>query len=355
MSTPTPLHDCFYSMVKLAVVRLFVERHVFLAIPPDGISITELSHRVNIDRNLLIRLSNFLLAAGVLTPTSTSATSQLVSVSPGYAAFQDPRATLMYSYVFDSFLGSTIKWPEYFNKNGFREPQSATASPFGLAAGCPYKSFYEVLETLPERAAAFNSTMAIALGEMAITGIYDFSWVAEYATLSDRVLIVDVGGGKGQALRAILEEISAIPASRCVLQDQAAVIQQAAAEIGDDDALKEVQMVPNSFFDEQPTKGALVYYIRRVLNDWSDAECVTILRQIRSACAGDSRVLISENLLPEQPSLAIAGVDLFLMNIGGKRRSEGMFAELASEAGFKIQSISRGANSDDAVIEMVLA
>ncbi|KAK1656528.1 hypothetical protein BDP55DRAFT_722097 [Colletotrichum godetiae] len=40
-----------------------------------------------------------------------------------------------------------------------------------------------------------------------ITGVYDFSWIANASKLSvaDRVLLVDVGGGSGRAAQAICE------------------------------------------------------------------------------------------------------------------------------------------------------
>jgi hypothetical protein len=97
--------------------------------------------------------------------------------------------------------------------------------------------------------------MAIGLGDMPIIGIYDFSWVAAYAgTDPERTLIVDVGGGKGQAIKAIIEETPSIPASACVLQDLPNVINDVPEEEG---ILNQVQKVGSSFFDKQPIKGTL--------------------------------------------------------------------------------------------------
>lgn len=361
----TPVHDYFYSMVELSVVRVFVQHQVFNAIPENGISISELSEKTCIEHVLLKRFSNFLIAARVLS----SPAPDRVALTPVSKMFQEPRATLFYSHIFDSFMIPAVKWTEYFNLNGAVEPQKSNQSPFGLASGHPDKSFYEVLEAIPERAKAFNATMALALGDMPVTGVYDFSWVAEYANrpeLPERTLIVDVGCGKGQALKAILGENPKIPMASCVLQDQTEVIREA---IEEDDVLQPAKKIACSFFDKQPTKGwefietqnfkliitpdALVYYIRRVLNDWPDDECVTILSQIRSACAADSRVLISENLLPDELSVSLAAADIWMMNFGGKRRNEKMFADIASRAGFRVSSVSKDQTSNSAVIEMV--
>lgn len=101
--------------------------------------------------------------------------------------------------------------------------------------------------------------------------------------------------------------------------------------------------------------GALLYYLRRILSYWPDEGCVRILRNIREACAADSRILVSDHLLPDRPSLDVVAGDICMMNFGGKWRDESMFHELASRSGLKISSISKGKNSDFADIEMVPA
>ena len=248
----TPVHDYFYSMVEISVVRIFVQYNIFDAIPDDGITISELSKKSGVAENLLHRLSNFLVAAKVL-----------ISPAPGYISptsrakfFREPRAKLFYPHIFDAFMTSGVRWPEYFQVNGPDEPQKSNRSPFGLGSGYPEKSFYEVLELMPERSQAFNETMALGLGDMPVTGLYDFKWVEDYAARSespDRALLVDVGGGKGQALKAIIEENPGIPVSSCVLQDQAEAIQEAIAEGG---LLEPAKKVASSIFGEQPTKGS---------------------------------------------------------------------------------------------------
>lgn len=97
-----------------------------------------------------------------------------------------------------------------------------------------------------------------------------------------------------------------------------------------------------------------MYYIRRVLNDWSDHEALQILKNVRAACAEDSRVLIAEYLRPEQPSVYTSTVDMFILNIGGKVRSEKTFGELAAKAGLEIVSVARHDKTESAVVELAL-
>ena len=258
----TPVHGYFYSMVELAVVRVFVQHEIFDTIADDGTSIEELATKTGMELNLLERLSNLLIASKVLSSPKPG----FIGLPAETKMFQQRRAKLFYSHIFDAFMGSAVKWPQYLEANGLAEPQKSNRSPFGLGAGYPDKSFYDVLEMMPERAQAFNSTMAIGLGDMPITGIYDFSWVAAHAeTDPERTLIVDVGGGKGQAIKAIIEETPSIPASTCVLQDLPNVIKDVPEE--EEGSLNQVQKVGSSFFDKQPTRGKFPVIVKALTDD----------------------------------------------------------------------------------------
>ncbi|RAR00978.1 equisetin n-methyltransferase [Stemphylium lycopersici] len=348
----TPIGRYFASMAEMGVMRVFVEHDIFSAIPDEGISLEDLTAKLNVDYKLIERFAAFLLAIGVLTAPAPGQ----VAHTPASKAFTDPRVAQFYSYLFDFFMGPTTRWKDYFAVNGLAEPPRSNRSPGGFALGMPDKTAYEIMAAIPGLATRMNGAMAID-GDIPITGVYDFSWVAAYAANNaggeKRDLIVDVAGGKGQALKGILEETPAIPAARCVLQDQPHVIDEAVEEHKDSAVLGPVKKIGHSIFGEQPTKGALVYYIRRVLNDWSDHEALQILKNVRAACADDSRILIAEYLRPEQPSVYTSTVDMFILNIGGKVRSEKAFSELAAQAGLKISSVARHEKTESAVVEMV--
>ncbi|KAF7589540.1 hypothetical protein BBP40_004163 [Aspergillus hancockii] len=219
-------------MVELSIIKVFLDYDRFQSIPLDNsdISIPELATKANADASLLERFTKFLVAARVLT-----------SPSPGRVAhtatshrLADNRMKLLYQHVFDFFLVPAVHWPEYFGHHGLKEPPAANRIPYGLATGHPDKTLYEILETRPARNEESNRAMAAAVETMPITGIYEFAWIGDYAVApgreTNRPIFVDVGGGKGQTLRAILQEYPSIPAGRCVLEDQPEVIQQAVQE-----------------------------------------------------------------------------------------------------------------------------
>lgn len=99
--------------------------------------------------------------------------------------------------------------------------------------------------------------------------------------------------------------------------------------------------------------GALVYYMRRCLHDYSDEECAKILQHISSAMVADSRLLVVETLLGDQPSALQAAMDLAMMTISGKERTLANFEDITGRAGLKITKVSQNPGGT-AVIECAL-
>lgn len=102
----------------------------------------------------------------------------------------------------------------------------------------------------------FLTAMAAVEERMPIAGVYDFTWLVEKArdkSNSERAVFVDVGGGKGQAIKAIHAEFPGLPLTGCVLQDRPEVIEAGAAL--DDAHMWPIQRMASDFHKEQPVKG----------------------------------------------------------------------------------------------------
>jgi len=244
------------------------------------------------------------------------------------------------------------QWPQYFKAYDYKEPSSGNHNPHAFAWGHPELNFWEIISLDHERLVDFNQSMNTLDEVLPVTGMYDFSWIGENTTGGDdRPLIVDVGGGKGQALKRIMAAFPGIKAkaSRLVLEDRPDVVSDPSAV--NDPALAGVKRIPHDFFQPQPVKGALVYYIRRCMHDWSDENDAKILRHLRDAMADDSRVLITEQIMPNPPTALNAWHDLCMMNLGGKERTEKMFRAVAAAAGLKVIGVHPSLATDVAVIE----
>lgn len=107
--------------------------------------------------------------------------------------------------------------------------------------------------------------------------------------------------------------------------------------------------------------GALVYYLRHIVRDYSDPVCTTILRNVARALTDPAgRVLISEQIhpdvtgMPGPPPLYAAFKDFSMLSIGGKERSLKQFAALADAAGLRVSRVFRDGATPHAVIELAL-
>lgn len=258
------VYGYMYSFTEMGAVKLFIEHKVFAALPADGspISLSDLAAKTGSEYNMLERLANFLVACDVLSAGKDDDSGERLAGSFAHGRtsrfFLDEGVSLMFSHLFENCLLPVAHWPEYFGTNGLAEPKKANVTPWGLSWGHPDKTNYEVFALFPEKALPFNASMKVGVADMPITGMYDFSWIGKYATEGsndekDRTLLVDVGGGMGQALKAILAENPDIPAGRCALQDRPETIEEVEKEA--DPALAKVQKFGASFHGEEPVKG----------------------------------------------------------------------------------------------------
>ncbi|KAF4303886.1 O-methyltransferase family 2 [Botryosphaeria dothidea] len=238
----------------------------------------------------------------------------------------------------------------YFAKYGRKNPTEPTHNPCAYAYGTEDKTFFEVIEG--ERLQDFNTTMQTLDFVLPIRGMFPFQWITEnvHRVPDDTALVVDVGGGQEQALRQIMQECPDIPAERLVLQDLPSVIED--AKVGDFPELQGVQKMPHNFFEEQPVKGALVYYIRRVMHNWSDRNNCRILGHVRDVMSPASRILITEQVVANPPPPEATWLDLLMMGLGSKQRTEKDWYSLAGAAGLELVKIWKSPGTAVAVMEL---
>ncbi|KAK4239080.1 O-methyltransferase-domain-containing protein [Achaetomium macrosporum] len=334
-------------------IRLFIKWKAFEKIPTgDGAdtSYAELAAKLSADVSLITRIARPLVANGTLKQTGadriahTAFSKMLTTPNPIWAMAQ---------LVFDDQLSSYVAMPKYFDQFGLAtEPKDRLQTVLAFSEGRLGSTVWEIINSSEQHLKVSMLAMAAVEEQMPALGSYDLSWAVEEARKSaDRVLVVDVGGGKGQALKGIFQATPGLPRHRCVLEDLPEVVETA----GRDDAeLADVQMVAVDFFKEQPVKGALVYYIRRCLHDYSDEECVKILQHISSAMVADSRLLIVETLLGDRPSALQAAMDMAMLTISGKERTLANFEDITGRAALKITKVSQ-IPGGSAVIECALA
>jgi 2,7-dihydroxy-5-methyl-1-naphthoate 7-O-methyltransferase len=141
--------------------------------------------------------------------------------------------------------------------------------------------------------------------------------------------VVDVGGGTGAMLAALLR---AHPHLRGTLVDVSATVARAAATFQAAGVADRVETAGQSFFDPLPA-GADVYLLRKVLNDWPDAETVAILRRCAEAARPGGRVVVLGGVTAEDEPRRLT-VETVLL--GGTTSTLPEFRELAHQVGLEV-------------------
>ncbi|KAK7966603.1 uncharacterized protein PG986_000880 [Apiospora aurea] len=145
---------------------------------------------------------------------------------------------------------------------------------------------------------------------------------------------------------------AAIPAGSLVLQDRPEALALAGVD------LDKIRIMPHDFLTPQLVRNARAYMFHAVFHDWSDEKSLVILKHTAAAMKlGYSRLLIADVVLqPTGASAFQAAMDVSMMGLlSAKERTQGMWEELLSGAGFKILKIWKDPKRYESVIEAELA
>jgi O-methyltransferase domain/Dimerisation domain len=193
----------------------------------------------------------------------------------------------------------------------------------------------------PDESAIFDLAMESLTGaaNRALLDAYDFGRFAS---------VVDVGGGNGALLAALLGEF---PAMRGVLLDQPHVVANAAAVLERAGVADRCEIVGGSFFDEVPAGGD-AYTLKSIIHDYEDDRAVTILRVCRRAMAADAALLLIERIVGppnEDPRAKFSDLNM-LVAPAGRERTLQEWDALVTLAGFRLTTATPS-TSGLAVIE----
>jgi hypothetical protein len=189
-------------------------------------------------------------------------------------------------------------------------------------------------EQNPEQAAVFNQAMAevTRLITPAVVRAYDFT---------DCRRIIDVGGGHGELLVAILQ---AHPQACGVLFDVPRVIEQGRQHLAHAGLAHRCECMAGDFFEAMPGGGD-AYVLKWILHNWNDEQSTIILDNCRRAMPAGAKLLLVERIIPEclgvsAADQAYARGDLnMLSQTAAKERTEAEFRAVLTSAGFHLTKI----------------
>jgi O-methyltransferase/methyltransferase family protein len=190
--------------------------------------------------------------------------------------------------------------------------------------------YFEYLAQHPEADRVFNEAMTGWTHQLvgAVVDTYDFS---PFKT------IVDVGGGYGALLAAILQRN---PDTQGVLFEQPHVVARAEEQLVAAGVADRCTCVGGDFFVAVPAGGD-AYVLSQILHDWDDERCVAILERCRQAMPDHGKLLVVELVLPEgdEPSFG-KWLDLhMLVLLGSRERTATEYDALFRAAGFELTRV----------------
>jgi len=140
-----------------------------------------------------------------------------------------------------------------------------------------------------------------------VSKIHDEAMTGLTATETARVLtaydfsqfrmIVDVGGGNGALLAAILQQQ---PKAIALLGDLPHVVDLASHVLQQAGVADRCKVVGCDFFETVPSGGDL-YILKHIIHNWDDQRAEAILKSCHRAMETPARLLLIDRVLPEQP------------------------------------------------------
>lgn len=217
--------------------------------------------------------------------------------------------------------------PMYWRPAGrLDETVERGATVFGDIFGA---QIFDYLVTAPEQEQVFSTAMDN------LTRLEQGGVVASYR-FPDSGTVVDVGGGRGAFLRAVL---AANPGLNGILLERESAIRSHCLD--DPDIANRWQTEIGDFYAEVPS-GADIYLLKRILHDKCDADVVRILRSCRQGMAPGSRLLVIDAVAaPDGADPSVALSDVLMMAVfEGRERTENELRDLLIDADLKLTQVT---------------
>jgi hypothetical protein len=191
--------------------------------------------------------------------------------------------------------------------------------------------FFDYLAAHPDEGEIFNQAMN-DMGKVvaaAVAQSYDFSGIGK---------IIDVGGGHGTLIAAILQKY---PQMTGILFDSSHVAERARESIASAGLTHRCEVVGGDFFKSVPA-GCDAYLLRWIIHNWDHEGAITILRNCRQAMGERSRLLLIEMVIPpgNEPHPGKFLDYIMLTTHPGQERTEEEYDSLLREADFRLNKVA---------------
>jgi demethylsterigmatocystin 6-O-methyltransferase len=239
-----------------------------------------------------------------------------------------PHISYMHAPIFQAL-------PQWLKEHKYQNMDNTKDLPFHKVMGTDLAPF-DHLKKDPVQMKALGHVMVLDATQSWTEVYLVEKEIGDFAPSNDSAILVDIGGGFGQHSVFFKEKFPYIE-GRIVVQDLPSTLAHLPAKPAG------IEFEEYDFFTPQPIHGAKFYYLRHIMHDWPDEDCIRILKNIIPAMSPDSIILIDDVVLPEtkvpwQVSMMVLAM---MAALGGTERTEGDWESLLDQAGLKIAHITR--------------
>ncbi len=305
------LSQCVYAVAKLNIADLLVG---------GSKPVAELAKLASCNESALYRILRTLSSIGIFIET----TGKQFGLTPQAALLVTDTPGSLHSFaLFSGDPWHSDTWKEILYSVREGKPS------FNQIHGMPV---FDYFKDHPEAGKLFDETMTSLSNQysLAILDAYDF-----FAAKS----VIDIGGGSGILLTSILAKNPHLSGAVFELPEVIARWQETSRS-NQKKLPRPFEFIAGNFFTECPA-GFDLYLMKFILHDWSDEECLKILRHCRNAISKEGKLLILEHVLSDRngPGFGnLADIEMLLFGMGKERNAE-EFKSLLAEAGFQRVSI----------------
>lgn len=193
------------------------------------------------------------------------------------------------------------------------------------------EGLFDYFEKNPDQGALFDRAMVSI-------STPTYHAVADAYAFGEAKLVVDVGGGAGGQLMAVLQRN---PKLKGVLADLPSVVERARAALEAGGLAGRIRCEGIDMFASVPAGGD-VYMMGNIIHDWGDEDAAKILRNCSEALNEGGRVALVEQVVPPRntPDLALAiDLEMLVMTEGGRQRTLEEFSSLFRRAGLELRRV----------------
>jgi hypothetical protein len=281
-----------------------------------------LAERSGTDRSALGRLLRHLVSNGVFEEPT-----------PDVFALNDKGRTLL-----DGHPSGCRRWLDLESGMGGRTDLTFVDMLEAVRTGGPvYEAryglpFWDDVSADPERNRELHSMMgrpADGRDPRLEAFIRSYDW-------KDVEQVIDVGGGDGSVLMAVLRALPHVKGTLLELPERLEGVALGPHE--PEDLAGRCSLIGGSFFDPLPA-GLDVYLLTNVLNDWDDRRATVILRRCREAAGPAGRIVVPGGAPIDRSDPEQRAEDLrLLMLLGGHLRTRDDLEWLAEAAGLAVSA-----------------